>query len=95
MPDPAVSLPVLESTARWRADSDPALAARLLGAAVGHREALGTPLFPYEKKLVDVVAAQLIAKLGEDPYRRQAQDGAALSIPDALAQAERALGAAG
>jgi predicted ATPase/predicted Ser/Thr protein kinase len=95
MPDPAVSLPVLESTARWCAEADPTLAARLLGAAVGHRDALGTPLLPYERKLVDAVATQLIAKLGEDAYRSAARDGAALSIDDALAQAERVLGAAG
>jgi serine/threonine-protein kinase PknK len=95
MPDPAVSLPVLESTARWYADADPALAARFLGAAVGHRDALGTPLLPYERRLVDAVATRLIAKLGEDTYRSAARDGAALSIDDALAQAERVLGAAG
>ena len=39
----AVSLPVLESAARFCADLDPARAARLLGAAVGNREAVGTP----------------------------------------------------
>jgi len=95
MPDPAVSLPVLESTARWCADAAPTLAARLLAAAVGHREALGMPLLPYERKLVDAVATQLIAKLGAGPYRSAALEGAALSIEAALTLARGALDAAG
>jgi tetratricopeptide (TPR) repeat protein len=93
MPDPAVSLPVLESTARWCADADPVLAARLLGAAIAHREALGTPLLPYERRLTDAFAAELEAKLGAEGYRRGARDGAALSIEEGLAQAERVLAA--
>jgi tetratricopeptide (TPR) repeat protein len=95
MPDPAVSLPVLETAARWCADAEPTLAARLLGAAVGHRGALGTPLLPYERKMVDAVATQLIATLGEIAYLSASRDGAAMSIDDALAQVERVIGAAG
>ena len=91
MPDPAISIPVLESAARFCADADPARAARLLGAAVGNREALGTPLLPYERRLVDAIVAQLASKLGEDAYRIAAASGAALSIDEGLAEAERVL----
>ncbi len=92
MPDPAIALPVLESAARWCAEFDPARAARLLGAAVGNREALGTPLLPYERRLVDTIVAQLVAKLGEDAYRKAAGEGRALSIDGALAEVEGILG---
>jgi hypothetical protein len=62
---------------------------------VGHRDALGTPLLPYERKLIDAVTTQLIAKLGDDAHRSATRDGAALTIDEALAQAERVLGTAG
>jgi predicted ATPase len=93
MPDPAISLPVLESAARWCAESDPLRAARLLGAAVGNREALGTPLLPYERRLVDAIVAELVAKLGEEAYRSAAAGGARLTIDEGLAEAELVLGA--
>jgi predicted ATPase len=91
MPDPAISLPVLESAARWCFESDAAQAARLLGAAVGNREALGTPLLPYERRLVDGIVAEMVAKLGKEAYDQAAGDGAALSIDEGLAEAERVL----
>ncbi len=95
MPDPAVSLPVLESTARWCAAADPALAARLLGTALVHRGTVGSPLLAYERRLIDAFEAQLVAQLGEKAYRSAARDGAAGSIERALAEAERVLGATG
>ena len=66
-------------------------AARLLGAAGGLREQIGSPLTPMERAETDRFIARARAALGDEAYTTALADGRALEVGPALEQAEALL----
>ena len=67
---------------------DPERAARLLGAAANLREEAGAAPLPLEREAMDLLAASLGATLGAPAFETAFRAGQALSLSQALDQAE-------
>jgi non-specific serine/threonine protein kinase len=66
------------------ATRQPALAARLFGAAATLREEIATPYIPNERKWIDPLQADLRATLGSERFQAEWAAGAALSRDEAI-----------
>jgi hypothetical protein len=66
---------------------DPQRAARLVGLAEKTRNKLGGTLDPAERELHDETLGSIRSQLGEESFAACWEQGQAMSLPDALAQA--------
>jgi tetratricopeptide (TPR) repeat protein len=76
----------LEGAAGVMAASQPAQAARLLGAADLLREAAGVPPVPADSTRLEITLAVAKRRLGEEEFSAEWQKGRALPIDDVIAQ---------
>ncbi|HYT84590.1 MAG TPA: protein kinase [Gemmatimonadales bacterium] len=84
---------LVEDLARIASErGDPERAARLLGAAANLREEAGAAPLPLEREALDRLAGSLRAALGAPAFAAAFQAGQALSLSQALDQAETMLG---
>ena len=92
MRDPVVGLSALENTAYLISASQPSAAALLFAAANAERARHQMAGLSYERRLFDRKLAEVRQELGEARYAELAAEGAALTLDEALAQAEALVG---
>jgi excisionase family DNA binding protein len=78
----------LEGVALAGAETGPAWAARLLGAAEVLRAAIGAPIPPPHRPAHDRVVAHIRARLGPEPFAAAWASGRSLALPGAVAEAQ-------
>jgi hypothetical protein len=94
MPDPILGVSTLENAAAVVLGAQPVASAILLAAAEAERVRHQMPGLSYERRRIEQRTTALRALLGESEFASAAAEGGALTLAEALARAEVALGVA-